>query len=148
MLSLVSAYWILMSLLLLVHSPEKFFFFPLWFDLCCPTLYVLYLLAFVPPHSLPSKCWHISFKWSVFISHSLFPSSLLPLWGEAECVLEGSIPRQPHRCFASSYLSPPLSFLSPPSVSSDIYCQRLDVCMHLSKALFCRQLSVAYHWFL
>ncbi len=117
-------------------------------------LYVLSLLAFALSHSLPSKCWHISFKWSVFISHSLFPSyliSLFILWGEAECVLEGSIPRQPHSCFSSSYLFP-LSFLSPPSVSSDFYCQRLDVSTHLSKTSFLRQLfdcqTVAYYWFL
>lgn len=33
------------------------------------------LLTFALSHSLPSKCWHISFKCSVFIIHSLFPPS-------------------------------------------------------------------------
>lgn len=82
--------------------------------------------------------------------HKSFSFSLLPLfilWGEAECVLEGSIPWQPHRCFSSSHLRP-LSFLSSPSVSSDIYFHGLDVCMHPSKTSFCWQLcdcqSVAY----
>lgn len=40
--------------------------------------------------------------------HKSFPFSLLPpistLRGEAECVLEGSIPRQPHHCCSPSYL--------------------------------------------
>lgn len=118
-----------------------------------PILYVLSLPAFALSHSLPSKCWHISFKWSVFISHSLFPSSLPPLlilWGEAECVLQGSFPRQPHHCFSSSYLffPPLLSFSSICLVRlllSAVGCQRASTRDFIPQAAL--WLSVADFWF-
>lgn len=74
-----------------------------------PCLYVLYCLARTASHSLLSKCWHISFKCTVFISHSLCPSPSFPpspffLRGESEYVLEGSIPRHLQHSFSSSYL--------------------------------------------
>lgn len=43
-----------------------------------PCLYVLYCLAHTASHSLLSKCWHISFKCALFISHSLCPSPSFP----------------------------------------------------------------------
>lgn len=82
-----------------------------------PCLYVLYCLAHTASHSLLSKCWHISFKCTVFISHSLCPSPSFPpspffLRGESEYVLEGSIPRHLQHSFSSSYLlSSPLLLL-------------------------------------
>ena len=62
-----------------VLVPDMFFvdlFSSVWPLTLCYTLYVLSRLEFALSQSLPSKCWYISFKWSVFISHSLFP--LLP----------------------------------------------------------------------
>lgn len=64
-------------LLVFVLLPEIFsltsFFFSLTFYICCTLYRVVFFLAFILQYSVPSKCWHISFKWSVFISHSLFP---------------------------------------------------------------------------
>lgn len=113
-------------LLVFVLLPEIFsltsFFFSLTFYICCTLYRVVFFLAFILQYST-SKCWHISFKWSVFISHSLFPFSHLPhfaLWGEAGCFLEGSIPRHNHTA-ASILLYFPLR-----SFSSDLYCLCLD----------------------
>lgn len=57
-------------------------------------------------HLFQVKRPHKSFSFSL-----LLPISPFILRGEAECVLEGSIPRQPHHCFSSSYLFPPSPFL-------------------------------------
>lgn len=48
------------------------------YHLLYPCLYVLYCLAHTASHSLLSKCWHISFKCTVFIRHSLCPSPSFP----------------------------------------------------------------------
>lgn len=98
----------------------------------CHTLTPGTLCVFALSHSLLSKCWHISFKCGVFISHSLSLSSILSplfLWGNAECVFKGSIPRQPPHRFSSSYLFSPRSFSSSsncliPLLLSAIRCQR------------------------
>lgn len=127
----------------------------IWPAMLHSILYVLSFLAFTLSHSVPSKCWHISFKWSVFISHSLFPlppPSCVHALRRSWVCLRGINPQtttsQLH--FFLSFF--PVSFLSPPSVSSDFYCQRLDVSAHLSKAPFHRQhfdsQTVAYCWIL
>lgn len=48
------------------------------YSMLYPWLYILYSLAIAASHSLLSKCCHISFKCTVFISHSLCPSPSSP----------------------------------------------------------------------
>lgn len=84
------------------------FSFP-FYRILYPCLYVLYCLTRTASHFLLSKCWHISFKCAVFISHSLCPSPSSPpspffLRGESEYVLEGSIPRHLQHSFSSPLL--------------------------------------------
>lgn len=110
--------------------------------MACPVFFFAFAL---PPHSLPSKCWHISFKWSIFISHSLFPllpySCLHSLRRSWVC-LRGINPQTTTSLplFFLSFTPPLPSCLPSPSVSSDIYCQRLDVSVQLSKTSSCRRL--------
>lgn len=74
----------MMELSLSTHLCICFSLTYLLFSLPCysmlyPWLYVLYHPACAASHSLISKCWHISFKCTVFISHSLCPSPILPI---------------------------------------------------------------------
>lgn len=137
-------------MLLVCASAFHWPFALLWPTTLCHTLYCRLSLCL---HSLILYYQSVDTSLSsVFISHSLFLSSLLSplfLWGKAECVFKGSIPRQPQHCLSSSYLFPH-SFPSPPTVSSDFYCQRSDVSKHLSKAPLHSQLfdfqTVARRW--
>lgn len=102
-------------LVVFVHMFVVDLFSLVWPLTLCYALYCMFYIS-LRLHSLILyyQSVDISFKCSVFISHSLFLSSFLSpfiLWGEAECVLEGSIPRQPHHRLSSSYLFPPSPFL-------------------------------------
>lgn len=118
--------------LLVCTSAFRWPFSSVWPATLCHTLTPGTLCVFALSHSLLSKCWHISFNCGVFISHSLSLSSILSplfLWGNAECVFKGSIPRQPPHRFSSSYLFSPRSFSSSsncliPLLLSAIRCQR------------------------
>lgn len=132
-------------LLVFVHMVFIYSFSLLWPPTACYTiLYVLYLLSFAPSHSLLSKCWHISFKWSVLISHSLFLSFLLPPPPHSPrrswVCLRGINPQTTTPLLLLFLSFPPFSFPSPLTVSSDFYCQRLDVSKHLCRASFHRRL--------
>lgn len=113
------------------------------YSMLYPWLYVLYHPACAASHSLISKCWHISFKCTVFISHSLCPSPILPIslhslrriW-----ICLGGINPQTSTAELLLFLSSLLSFTSPPTVSSDFYCQRLGISKHLRLRFSCSPL--------
>lgn len=127
------------------------FHWPLFYLVCpVPVFYTLVCMFYIASHthrashSLLSKCWHISFKCTVFISHSLCPSPSFPpislLSPRRIWICLGGINPQTSTAQLLFLLSSLLSFTSPPTVSSDFYCQQLGIREHLSEASFLVQL--------